>query len=133
MSRSLIQVANQSPQTVDVEGIISLGSVQRRFGSNLRMSGNAIEANGAGYYDITGSVTVSPTAAGVVTVAVFNNGVQIPGVTASSYVTTAENPVALPLVGTIRQMPCNGADNLTVVLVEGAGTVQNISLRVEKE
>lgn len=133
MARSLIQIANQSNQNVAEGGIIGLGSVQRRFGCNLRLSGNAIEVSGDGYYGILGSVSVAPTAAGTVTVAIYNNGVQIPGVIASESVTTAENPVALPLVGTIRQSNNNGADNLTCVLVEGAGVVQNISLKVEKE
>ena len=61
MSKSLIQVANPSSQDVAENGIINLGSVQRRYGCNLRLSGNAIEVNGDGYYTITGSVTVVPT------------------------------------------------------------------------
>ena len=43
MSKALIQVANQSSQTVAVNSIITLGSVQRRFGCACRLSGNAIE------------------------------------------------------------------------------------------
>lgn len=133
MSRSLIQVTNQSQQTVAEDSIISLGSVQRRFGCNLRLSGNGIEVDGQGYYTIDSTVSVSPTAAGPVTVAVYNNGVQIPG--AIAYGTgTAGAPLTLPLVGTIRQgCCCDSADNLTLVLVEGAGVVSNVSMRVVKE
>ena len=132
MSRSLIQVANQSNQTVANESIISLGSVQRRYGCNLRLSGNGIEVDGQGYYTIDGAVSVSPTAAGAVTVALYNNGVQIPG--AIAYGTgTAGEPLTLPLVGTIRQgCCCDSADNITLVLIEGAGVANNVSLRVEK-
>lgn len=134
MSRSLIQTANQSSQTVAANSIISLGSVQRRFGCNLRLSGNAIEANGEGYYAIDCNVSVAPTAAGGVTVALFNNGVQIPGAIAYGAVSTAGNSVTLPLETTIRQgCCCDSADNITCVLIEGAGTVRNISLRVVKE
>ena len=132
MSKSLIQVANQSSQTVVANSIISLGSVQRRFGCNCRLSGNAIEISGEGYYTIDASVSVAPTSAGAVTVALFNNGVQISGAIAYS-TATAGDPVSLPLVATIRQSCCCGnADTLTLVLLEGAGTVQNVSLRVEK-
>ena len=71
MSRSLIQTANQSQQTVAAGSIISLGSVLRRFGCNCRLNGNAIEIEGEGYYKVEATVTAAPTAAGNVTVAFF--------------------------------------------------------------
>ena len=132
MGKSLIQVANQSEQTVAANSIINLGSTQRRYGCNLRLSGNGIEVNGEGYYKIDASVSVSPTSAGAVTVALYKNGIQIPG--AIAYDTgTAGNPLTLPITATIRQnCCCDSADNLTLVLIEGAGSVNNVSLRVEK-
>lgn len=134
MGRSLIQTANQSIQTVAENSIINPGSTQRRFGCNLRLSGNGIEVNGEGYYTVDANVTVAPTAIGEVTVALYNNGVQIPGAIASGSVSTAENPVNLSIVTTIRQgCCCDSADNITCVLLAGAGEVQNISLRIVKE
>ena len=131
MSKSLIQVANQSNVTVADNSIIPLGSTQRRYGCNLRLSGNGIEVTGAGYYTVIADVSISPTAAGAVTVAIYNNGVQIPG--AIAYTTgTAGDPVSVSLNCTVRQMCCDSADNLTLVLIEGAGTVNNVSMRVEK-
>ena len=133
MSKSLIQVANQSAQTVAVNSIIAPGSVQRRFGCNLRLSGNAIEVEGQGYYTVDACVSVAPTAAGTVTVALYANGVQVPGAIAYGSVSTAGSPVALPIVATLRQgCCCDNADTLTLVLLAGAGTVQNVSMRVEK-
>ena len=133
MSRALIQTANQSAQAVAANSIISLGSTQRRFGCNLRLSGNGIEVNGEGYYTADCCVSVAPTAAGPVTVALYNNGVQIPGAIAYGSVSTAGNSITLPIITTIRQgCCCDSADNLTCVLIEGAGTVRNVSLRVEK-
>lgn len=134
MSKSLIQVANQSTQAVAENSIIPLGTTQRRFGCNLRLSGNGIEVNGQGYYTVDADVSIAPTAAGPVTVAIYNNGVQVPGAIAYGSVSTAANPVTLPLNTTIRQgCCCDSADNLTVVLLEGAGNVLNISMRVVKE
>lgn len=134
MSRSLIQTANQSQQNVATNSIISLGSVQRRFGCNLRLSGNAIEVNGEGYYAVDVDTSIAPTAAGPVTIALFNNGVQVPGAIAYGSVTTAGNPTTLCINATIRQgCCCDSADNLTCVLLEGAGVVRNISVRVVKE
>ena len=133
MSKSLIQVANQSTQTVAPNSIISLGSVQRRFGCNCRLSGNAIEISGEGYYEVEAAVSLAPTATGDVAVALFENGVQIPGAIAYATVAAAGDSVTLPLVATIRQgCCCDSADNLTCVLVEGASTVRNVSLRVVK-
>lgn len=133
MSRSLIQLANQSPQDVAEGGIIALGSVQRRYGCNLRLSGNGVEADGAGYYDIDMAVTVEPAAVGAVTVAAYKNGQQIPGAIAYGYVGTVDEPVTLPITTTIRQNCCDSADNITAVLVENAGVVTNISTRVKKD
>ena len=132
MSKSLIQVSNQSTQTVAEDSIISLGSVLRRFGCNCRLSGNAIEIIGSGYYTIDCAVTISPSAAGDVTVALYDNGVQIPGAIATGSVAATDDFVTLPIVTTIRQMCCESADNITCVLVTGDGNVTNVSLRVEK-
>lgn len=133
MSRSLIQVANPSTSAVAVNSIIPLGSVQRRFGCNCRLSGNAIEVAGEGYYTISSNVTVAPTAAGTVTVGLSVNGSILPGAIATGSVSTAANPVTLPIDATIRQgCCCDSADNLTLVLLEGDGNVQNVSMRVEK-
>lgn len=132
MGKSLIQVTNQSTQTISENSIISLGSVQRRYGCNCRLSGNGIEIIGEGYYEVDASVSVEPTAIGNVTVALYNNGAQVPGAIAYSSVSTASNPTTLPIVAAIRQSCCGSADNLTLVLLEGAGDVTNVSMRVVK-
>ena len=133
MSKSLIQTTNQTSQAVSENGIISLGSVLRRFGCNCRLSGNAVEVTGEGYYKIDCNVSVAPTAAGDVTVALYNNGAQIPGAIAYGAVSTAGNNTTLPIETTIRQgCCCDSADSITCVLLAGAGTVSNISLRVTK-
>lgn len=130
MAKSLIQTANQSPQTVAVNGIISPGTTIRRYGCNCRLVGNGIEIDGEGYYEIDGSVSIAPAAEGDVTVALLADGVQIPGAIATASAAAAEDSVALPIVTTIRRTCCNGATTLTCNLVEGPGTVSNISLRV---
>lgn len=133
MGKSLIQTTNQTTQTVADNGILSLGSVLRRYGCNCRLSGNAIEIVGEGYYKVDAQVSVEPTAEGNVTVALYNNGVQVQGAIAYGSVTTAADPITLPIQTTIRQgCCCDSADSLTLVLLEGAGDVTNVSLRVEK-
>ena len=133
MGKSLIQTTNQTSQNVEENGIISLGSVLRRYGCNCRMSGNAIEVVGQGYYTVDVDLSVTPTAAGPVTVALYNNNVQIPS--AIAYGTgEADSPLNLSIATTVRQAcNCDSADSLTVVLLEGAGQVTNISTRVVKQ
>lgn len=131
MSRSLIQTVNAGPQTVAELGVIGLGSTSRRFGCNIRQSGDAIECAGCGYYTITATVIVSPTAAGVVSVELQQNGAPVTGAISSAAVATADNPATLTIVSAIR-LACEETGTLTFVLTEGAGTVENISVRVEK-
>lgn len=132
MSRSLIQVANPSTVTIAENSIIPLGSVQRRFGCNCRLSGNAIECSGEGYYVVDATVTVAPTAAGLVAVGLYVNGAQLPGAIAAESA-ALDGVVTIPITATIRQgCCCDSADNLTLVLLSGAGDVQNVSMRVEK-
>jgi len=133
MSKSLIQTINPSTQAVSENGIITLGSILRRFGCNLRLNGNAIEAEGEGYYTLDCDVTVEPTAAGIVEVALYANGTPIPGATATGSVSAAEDPVTLPISTTIRRSCCGGATSITCVLLQGTGDVTNINLRVVKE
>lgn len=133
MSKSLIQTVNPTTQAVAENGVIGLGTVLRRYGCNLRLSGNGIEATGDGYYEVTASVTVSPTAVGNVTVSMFVDGTEIPSATASGYAGEASAPVTVSIVSTIRKgCRCDGASNITFVLEEGAGNVTNISVRVVK-
>lgn len=133
MSKSLIQTTNQSSQSVAAGSIITLGSVSRRFGCNLRLSGNGIEVEGEGYYEIDSVVSLAPTAAGSVTVALYENGVQIPGAIAYGSVSTANNPITLPIEATIRKgCGCTGASTITAVLVTGPSTINNISVRITK-
>ena len=133
MARSLIQTANQSSQDVALNSVISLGSVQRRFGCNCRLSGNAIELSGEGYFLVTASVTATPTATGDVTVQLYENGSPVFGAIGTDSVSTAGNTVTFPIIATVRRTCCSvDASNLTFVLTEGAGVINNISVRVEK-
>ena len=133
MSRSLIQTTNPSSQVVAAGSIINLGSVLRRFGCNCRLSGNAIEIEGEGYYEIDASITLAPTTAGNATVTALLDGVAISGATATESVSTANNSASLPICTTIRKgCNCDGASSLTFVLTGTASTVSNISVRVKK-
>lgn len=131
MGKSLIQTSNTSSQTVAAESVISLGSVLRRFGCNCRLNGNAIEIQGDGYYIVDVVATVIPDEVGEVTIALTQNDVVISGTTTTNTVAAVDTYTTLPIVTTVRLTCCN-TKALKVVLVDGAGTVTNISARVYK-
>lgn len=131
MSRSLLQTANVAEQIVADGGVVNPGVIVRRYGPNINLNGNAQTLAGAGYYEITGSVSVAPAAAGEIQVALYQDGAVIPGTTGYATTTAADQYVTIPLVGTVRLF-CDQAAQITCVLISGAGTVSNYSLRIEK-
>ena len=134
MSKSAIYTVNNSAQNVAVNGVIDLGSIIRRFGPNLTLSGNAIQVCGPGYYDIDASITLAPTAVGNVTITVFNDNIAIPGATATASVSTANNPVNISIASLFREpcACCESLSNLTFVLTGTAAAVTNVAVVVEK-
>ena len=134
MSKSAIYTVNQSAQNVAVNGSLNLGSIIRRFGQNLNMSGNAIQISGEGYYDLDASITLAPSAVGNVTITAFADNIAIPGATATASVSTANNPVNISLSSLYRKgcQCCDGLSNITFVLTGTATSVTNVAIVVEK-
>lgn len=135
MSKAGIYTVNSGAQAVAVGGVISLGTINRRFGREccepvMELNGSSITLNEPGYYDVDVTVTALPTAAGPVTIAVFQDGVAVSGSTNTEQATAGNpvNVVSLPLV----RVRCGAASNLSVVLVNGAGTVANVAVKVLK-
>jgi hypothetical protein len=132
MSRSLIQTASQSSLALEAGAVIPLGSVIRRYGCNCRLNGNSVEIEGEGYYEIDGTITLQPTEAGNVSVALYENGVVIPGTTVTGTVAAISDSITLPIVGTIRESCCANPAQLTIVLTENGSSGSSVSLRVKR-
>lgn len=134
MSRSLIQVANQSTQNLAIDSVVNPGTTIRRFGKDLRLNGNSIEIAGTGYYTVSGTLTVTPNAVGNVAAALYLNGVQIPGTLVGGSVSTVGNSTTLPFETTLRRgCCCDTPDILTCRLITGASSGTNYSLRVVEQ
>lgn len=121
----------QTPTAVAVDGVIPLGSLIRRYGCDVALNGNAVNITGAGYYDVDASVTVTPAAAGTVTVTLYKDGVAVPGATASA-TAAANGTVDLGIPALVRQVCCAEGSALTLVLTGAAATVNNVALRVQR-
>lgn len=132
MSKSVIYVANTGAQNVLAGGTINLGGIIRRFGCTLDLNGDSITINEVGYYDVNVSVTAEPTAAGTLTVTLFNNGIAVPGATVSSTVAAADDPVGLSFESVVRVFCGANAGALTLVLTDTAANVTNAAVVVTK-
>lgn len=122
---------HRSPAVVSCNSL-SLGSTIRRFGCSTTLSGNAIALNAPGYYDVDVSVTAIPTAAGTVSVTLFQDGVAVPGAVASATTTAATNSVNLSLSAMVRVLNGSNVSNLTLVISGAASSVTNVAVVVDK-
>lgn len=129
--KSAIYTANTGAAAVAVGGVVPLGTVNRRFGCNLNLSGNGITAMGTGYYDVTASFTLTAAAAGNVTVTMFRDGVAVPGATATA-TATAAGVVDVAFPALVRLQYCNSSTTLTFVLTGVASTLNNAAVVVKK-
>lgn len=129
--KSALYAAMQTPTAVAVDGVIPLGSLIRRYGCDVALNGNAVNITGAGYYDVDASVTITPAAAGTVTITLYKDGVAVPGATASE-TAAANGTVNLCIPPLVRQACCAAGSALTLVLTGVAATVDNVALRVQR-
>lgn len=90
----------------------------------------ATAATGAGYYLVTMSATVAPTAAGAVTITGQKDGVAIIGATATS-TAAAGAATDLAFSAIVRNIGC-GSSILSFVLTGAAATVSNFAVSVVK-
>lgn len=134
MSKSALYVANTSNQTVQVDGIISPGTIVRRFGPNIGLAGNAIQISGPGYYEFNASITIAPTAEGEVTVEIYKDGLPLQGASATQTAAAAGDSINLSISAIVREFCtcCDGLSNFTFVLTGTESTVTNMAVTVEK-
>lgn len=131
MSKSAIYTVNANTQALAVGSVISLGSVQRRFGQNITLDGNNIRICGAGYYDVEGVITITGTSAGTVGISLVKDGTVI---STSNVSVAVGDVVTIPIQALVREYGCccDNSSNLTFVLTTTAETVSYISVTVEK-
>lgn len=131
MSRSAIYTSNTGTPTISAGGIIPVGNTVRRFGCNLRQDGNVITLCGQGYYLVNISVTVSPTAAGPVTLTAQKDGVAIIGATASGTAAAAADAVNLVVTCIVRNA-CGCESSILSLVLDSTATLDNLSVSVVK-
>ena len=132
MSKSAIYTTNTTAPTIAVDGIIPVGTTTRRYGCNIRQDGNAITICGQGYYLVNVSATVTPTAAGTVSVTAQKDGVSIVGATGSETVAAVSNAANISITAIVRNACGCDSSILSFILGGVAAVVDNLAVTVEK-
>lgn len=133
--KSLINVATTASSSVVANDVLPLSTIVRRRGCDVNLSGNAVAITdcGSNYYLVTVTATFTAPVAGVVTLNLQQNGVNVTGATGSSTVTTATTEVrSISFSAIVRTFNTAGIDSLTVVNSGVAATFSNIDVDVIK-
>lgn len=144
--KSAIYVASTSPVTINLTAqqptaTLPLGTTVRRFGRSnceniLELSGNGILARYSGYYDVDASAVLTPAAAGIYTVTLYQDGQPVQGAS-QSITAAAGDTIALNIPSIVRTRCDCGASALTLVVsttaaLPAAIVANNIGVVVEK-
>lgn len=132
MSASIF-VGTPTSAVVAAGGVLPLTSILRRqCGCISALGSDSVILDRPGYYKVTATATFTAPAAGVVALRLTQDGNPVPGVTASTTITTATTEVrSLAVSGVVRVTCCNGSSALQLVNNGVAITTSNIALDVE--
>lgn len=121
-----------TPTAADVlaGGALPLSTVARRITPRIQLGSDSANIGVPGYYEITASVTFTAAAAGDVTIAAFQNGEAIPGITATETVETADTEVHTITLHGIVRVRCEPIAITLVNASEVAITTSNVALSV---
>lgn len=134
MSKSMIYTANTSGVTPAIGSTVPVGSIIRRKGNCIDASGSAINLREPGYYAVAISATLTAAAVGTVTLNLQQNGVNVPGATASVSITTANTQIEnIAIVAIIRVLCCGDAALTVSVGGTTAPTISNLAITVTRE
>lgn len=133
MSRELIYTANTAGAAVPIGNTVPLGSIIRRYGNCISANGAVINIRERGYYDVDISATFTAAAAGNVTLTLLQDGVPVPGATATSTIDTATTQVEnIAIAATVRVMCCGNSNISVIVGGTTAPTISNMAVQVTK-
>lgn len=134
MAKAFAFVSNATSQTITSGGPINPGTAQHGFGCvcgnrAINVSGNSINIQGGGYYDVVVGATVSATAAGNATLSLYQDGALI--AQGSETIAAANDPASIAFPAGIK-VNCTSALTLVVSATAGDPIVTNVYTTVIK-
>ena len=139
MSKAFLYAANTTQQTLTGGGSVDLGTAIHGFGctccnKTIDINGNNIILREGGYYEIIVSSTVTDTAAGTVTLTLFQDGTPITGATTAINIAAANEAASATIACGVLVNRC-GSSIITLVATTTAGNViiGNVATTIDKK
>ena len=141
----LLGAKNTTSQTVLTNDIVNLGAVYRKYckknceTNTFTFNSTSVSLNQKGVYHLTLNANVSGSAAGNVTLQLFENGVAVPGAIATQTITTATTEVRNITIdyyflvdSCVLGIPTNFVKNISVVNTGVGSIISNVLLNIDK-
>lgn len=138
MSKAFAFIANNTSQTITGGGVVNPGTAQHGFGKSgcgcncgyiIQVNGNNINLREGGYYNIDVGTTVSATAAGNVTLSLYQDGALV--AQGSETIAVANDPASISFPAGVK-VNCSSVLTLVVTSTAGDPIVTNVYTTVEK-
>lgn len=138
MSKAFAFISNTTAQTITGGGVVNPGTAVHGFGAvncggcckrTIELNGDSINLNSTGYYSVDVGATVSSTAAGNVTLSLYQNGQLI--ASGSETIAAANDPASIAFPAGVK-VSCSSILTLVVSATAGDPIVTNVYTTVEK-
>ena len=132
----MISSYNITTQLVAVDGLLTFTTDRILTGCTVTRNGQTFQLNKPGYYYVTFNADTSTATVDAITVELQNNGVAVPGATATITPAVADDVMNLAFATIIKVPPsCCAIDNtanLTLVNTGVAATFTNVNINITK-
>lgn len=130
-NNSLIYMITPTESSVVSGGVLPLTTIARRRGQAIVAQANSVFLANPGYYKVNATVTFTAPVAGNVAIELQKTGVAVPGITASTTITTATTEIRSIALSGIVRVACGETASLSLVNTGVAIDSSNISFDVE--
>lgn len=134
MSKAFAFIANNTSQTITGGGVVNPGTAVHGFGCSccnhtIQLNGTNINLRESGYYKVSVGATVSASAAGNVTLSLYQDGALV--AQGSETIAAADDPASIAFPAGVK-VNCSSAITLVVEATAGNPIVTNVYTTVLK-
>lgn len=124
--KSAISTSLITPVDVTVNSAIPIGDVIHEFGCGVSHNTSSLVLGGIGYYNISAEFTVTPSAAGTVTITMYEDG--IPTASKAMSTAVADASVNMSLNALVKLHCCKLTKRISFVLTGVDSTIESADI-----